>query len=196
MKPASATPIGSLRLAEFFAETDLPKGMYQVLPVSSKVADGMARDDRFRKISFTGLGRDRLVPEGPRPEEARDARARRQRRRDRALRRRPRPRRAAGRVRRLLPGRTELHQRPAGARASEVYDDFAARLVKQVESLKVGRPDGPDRRRRTGDRRSEVDRIDEWVDEAVSQGAEVLTGGDGDGPFYEPTLLSPTYARR
>ena len=54
VKPASATPIGSLRLAEFFAETDLPKGMYQVLPVSSTVADGMARDDRFRKISFTG----------------------------------------------------------------------------------------------------------------------------------------------
>ena len=47
VKPASATPIGSLRLAEFFAETDLPKGMYQVLPVRSKVADGMARDDRY-----------------------------------------------------------------------------------------------------------------------------------------------------
>src|SRR2546428_10476899 len=54
VKPASATPIGSLRLAEFFDETDLPKGMYQVLPVSSKVADGMARDERYRKISFTG----------------------------------------------------------------------------------------------------------------------------------------------
>ncbi|MDQ4107908.1 MAG: aldehyde dehydrogenase family protein, partial [Actinomycetota bacterium] len=39
VKPASATPIGSLRLAEFFAETDLPKGSYQVLPVSSEVAD-------------------------------------------------------------------------------------------------------------------------------------------------------------
>ena len=38
VKPASATPIGALRLAELFAETDLPKGMYQVLPVSSKVA--------------------------------------------------------------------------------------------------------------------------------------------------------------
>src|SRR2546426_8599981 len=54
VKPASATPIGSLRLAEFFAETDLPKGMYQVLPVRSSVADQMARDDRYRKISFTG----------------------------------------------------------------------------------------------------------------------------------------------
>ena len=54
VKPASATPLGALRLAEFFDETDLPKGMYQVLPVSSSVADGMARDERFRKISFTG----------------------------------------------------------------------------------------------------------------------------------------------
>ncbi|MEP6758497.1 MAG: aldehyde dehydrogenase family protein, partial [Actinomycetota bacterium] len=54
VKPASATPIGALRLAEFFDETELPKGMYQVLPVRSKVADTMARDDRFRKISFTG----------------------------------------------------------------------------------------------------------------------------------------------
>src|SRR6266699_2335217 len=54
VKPASATPIGSLRLAEFFAETDLPKGMYQVLPVRSEVADRMARDERYPKISFTG----------------------------------------------------------------------------------------------------------------------------------------------
>jgi acyl-CoA reductase-like NAD-dependent aldehyde dehydrogenase len=54
VKPASATPLGSLRLAELFDETDLPHGMFQVLPVSSKVADGMARDERFRKISFTG----------------------------------------------------------------------------------------------------------------------------------------------
>src|SRR6266576_798157 len=54
VKPASTTPIGSLRLAEFFAETDLPKGMYQVLPVRSKVADRMARDERYPKISFTG----------------------------------------------------------------------------------------------------------------------------------------------
>src|SRR4029453_3384429 len=54
VKPASSTPLGSLRLAELFDEAGLPHGMFQVLPVSSKVADGMARDERFRKISFTG----------------------------------------------------------------------------------------------------------------------------------------------
>jgi acyl-CoA reductase-like NAD-dependent aldehyde dehydrogenase len=30
------------------------------------------------------------------------------------------------------------------------------------------------------------------VDEAVSQGAELLTGGQADGPFYSPTLLANT----
>jgi acyl-CoA reductase-like NAD-dependent aldehyde dehydrogenase len=38
--------------------------------------------------------------------------------------------------------------------------------------------------------RSEVERIDTWVKEAVSQGAEILTGGTADGPFFSPTLLS------
>jgi acyl-CoA reductase-like NAD-dependent aldehyde dehydrogenase len=36
----------------------------------------------------------------------------------------------------------------------------------------------------------EVDRIDSWVREAVSQGAEILIGGKADSPFYSPTLLS------
>src|SRR4030095_149003 len=40
VKPAGVTPLGALRLAELFGETDLPRGMFQVLPVSSKVADG------------------------------------------------------------------------------------------------------------------------------------------------------------
>ena len=43
--------------------------------------------------------------------------------------------------------------------------------------------------------RSEVDRIAEWVEEAVSQGAEVLTGGKGDGPFFQPTLLADVTPR-
>ena len=38
--------------------------------------------------------------------------------------------------------------------------------------------------------RSEVERIQSWVEEAVSQGAEVLTGGTGDGPIFQPTLLA------
>jgi aldehyde dehydrogenase (NAD+) len=192
VKPASATPIGALRLAEFFAETDLPAGMYQVLPVSSKVADGMARDDRFRKISFTGSAGIGWYLKGLDPKKRvtlelggnagvivhADA--------DLDL--------AAQRI--AYGGYYQAGQSCISVQrvlvSSEVYDEFAVRLTKQVEQLKVGDPldetvdVGPVI---TG---SEVDRIAEWVAEAQAQGAEVLTGGSADGPFFQPTLISRT----
>jgi acyl-CoA reductase-like NAD-dependent aldehyde dehydrogenase len=190
VKPASATPIGALRLAEFFAETDLPQGMYQVLPVSSKVADGMARDDRFRKISFTGSSEIGWYLKGLDPRKRvtlelggnagvivhSDADLDH----------------AAQRI--AFGGYYQAGQSCISVQrvlvASEVYDDFATRLVKQVENLKVGDPLDPSVDVGPVIQRSEVDRIAAWVQEAVSQGAEVLTGGEGDGPFFQPTLIS------
>jgi acyl-CoA reductase-like NAD-dependent aldehyde dehydrogenase len=72
---------------------------------------------------------------------------------------------------------------------SEVYEDFAARLVKQVESLKTGDPLDPTVDVGPVISKGDVERIDAWVKEAVTQGAQVLTGGSGEGPFYYPTLL-------
>ena len=190
VKPASATPLGALRLAEIFMETDLPKGMYQVLPVSSKVADGMARDERFRKISFTGSSDIGWYLKGLDPKKRvtlelggnagvivhSDA--------DLDL--------ASQRV--AFGGYYQAGQSCISVQRvlvqSEVYEDFATRLVKQVESLKVGDPMDPTVDVGPVIQRSEVDRIDAWVKEAVSQGATVLTGGRGDGPFYLPTLIA------
>jgi acyl-CoA reductase-like NAD-dependent aldehyde dehydrogenase len=190
VKPASATPLGALRLAELFAETDLPKGMYQVLPVSSKVADGMARDERYRKISFTGSSEIGWYLKGLDPKKRvtlelggnagvivhSDA--------DLDF--------AAQRI--AFGGYYQAGQSCISVQrvfvASEVYDDFAARLTKQVESLKTGDPMDPTVDVGPVIQRSEVGRIGEWVAEAVAQGAEVLTGGEGDGPFFQPTLLS------
>src|SRR4249920_3054039 len=192
VKPASATPIGSLVLAEYFAETDLPKGMYQVLPVSSTVADGMARDERFRKISFTGSAAIGWYLKDLDPKKRvtlelggnagvivhSDA--------DLDL--------AAQRV--AFGGYYQAGQSCISVQrvlvSSEVYDEFAVRLTKQVEQLKVGDPMDPTVDVGPVIERKEVDRIAAWVDEAVDQGAEVLTGGKGDGPFFQPTLLSRT----
>ncbi|MFM7718245.1 MAG: aldehyde dehydrogenase family protein [Actinomycetota bacterium] len=190
VKPARATPIGALRLAELFAETDLPRGMYQVLPVSSSVADGMARDARYRKISFTGSvdigwylkgldprkrvtlelgGNAGVIVHG-------DA--------DLDL--------AAKRV--AFGGYYQAGQSCISVQRvlvqSEVYDEFARRLVKEVESLKVGDPMDPTVDVGPVIDRGNVERIEEWVREAVAEGAEVLTGGTADGPFFRPTLLS------
>jgi acyl-CoA reductase-like NAD-dependent aldehyde dehydrogenase len=190
VKPASATPLGSLRLAELFAETDLPKGMLQVLPVSSKVADGMVRDERYRKISFTGSAEIGWYLKGLDPRKRvtlelggnagvivhADA--------DLDF--------AAQRI--AYGGYYQAGQSCISVQrvlvSSEVYEDFTDRLVKQVESLKVGDPLDPTVDVGPVIQRSEVDRIKAWVDEAVSQGAKVLTGGEGDGPFFQPTLLA------
>jgi acyl-CoA reductase-like NAD-dependent aldehyde dehydrogenase len=190
VKPASATPIGSLRLAELFAETDLPRGMFQALPVSSAVADRMARDERFRKISFTGSAEIGWYLKGLDPKRRvtlelggnagvivhSDA--------DLDL--------AAQRV--AFGGYYQAGQSCISVQRvlvqSEVYDDFANRLVKQVESLKVGDPMDPTVDVGPVIQRKEVDRIDGWVKEAVTQGASVLTGGEGDPPFYRPTLIA------
>jgi len=160
--------------------------------VSSSVADGMARDVRYRKISFTGSSEVGWYLKGLDPRKRvtlelggnagvivhSDA--------DLDL--------AAQRV--AFGGYYQAGQSCISVQRvlvqSEVYDDFTTRLVKQVESLKYGDPMDP-----TVDVGPLIDagsleRIATWVDEAVAQGAEVLTGGRRDDPFYAPTVLAGT----
>ncbi|NEU33057.1 aldehyde dehydrogenase family protein, partial [bacterium LRH843] len=54
LKPASLTPISSLKIAEVLAETDLPKDSWSVLPCDRQAADILVTDDRFKLLSFTG----------------------------------------------------------------------------------------------------------------------------------------------
>ena len=65
---------------------------------------------------------------------------------------------------------------------SEIYDDFGARLTKQVEQLKTGDPMDPTVDVGPVIDRGELDRIEEWVKEAVAGGAEILTGGTARRP--------------
>jgi aldehyde dehydrogenase (NAD+) len=77
---------------------------------------------------------------------------------------------------------------------SEVYEDFTARLVKQVDGLKTGDPMDPTVDVGPVIDPGALDRIEEWVKEAVDAGAEVLTGGSRDGTCYLPTILAHTTA--
>jgi acyl-CoA reductase-like NAD-dependent aldehyde dehydrogenase len=190
VKPASYTPLGALRLAELFDETDLPTGMYQVLPVRASVADQMARDERFRKISFTGSADIGWYLKSLDPKKRvtlelggnagvivhSDA--------DLDL--------AAARI--AFGGYYQAGQSCISVQRvlvqSEVYEDFAARLVKEVENLKTGDPLDPTVDVGPVISKGDVERIDAWVKEAVSQGADILTGGKAEAPFYHPTLLA------
>jgi acyl-CoA reductase-like NAD-dependent aldehyde dehydrogenase len=192
VKPAGVTPLGALALAQLFDETDLPKGMLSVLPIPSARAEKLVGDRRFKKLSFTGSSAVGWKLRGIDPK------------RHATL-------ELGGNAGVIVHSDADLDH--AAARIafggyyqagqscisvqrvfiqSEVYDDFVVRLVKQVESLKVGDPMDP-----TVDvgpliDEGAVQRVADWVDEAVSQGAEVLTGGRRDGPIYYPTILANT----
>ena len=54
VKPAAATPISSLILGELLSETDLPEGMWSFLPMSREATSRITTDPRLPIISFTG----------------------------------------------------------------------------------------------------------------------------------------------
>src|SRR5207249_10599246 len=191
LKPAGVTPLGARARAELFDETDLPKGMLSVLPISGERAQKLVEDRRFAKLSFTGSGigwklkgldshKHVTLELGGNAGVIVHSDADLDH--------------AAQRV--AFGGYYQAGQSCIAVQRtfiqSEVYDDFVARLIKQVESLKAGDPLDP-----TVDvgpliDAGALDRVDAWVKEAVEQGAEILTGGERNDPFYQPTVLART----
>jgi acyl-CoA reductase-like NAD-dependent aldehyde dehydrogenase len=193
LKPATQTPVGALLLAELFDETDLPKGMLSVLPISGSRAQKLVEDRRFKKLSFTGSGLGWML-KGLDPHKHvtlelggnagvivhSDA--------DLDW--------AAQRI--AFGGYYQAGQSCISVQRifvqSEVYDDFTARLIKQVDGLKTGDPMDPTVDVGPVIDPGALDRIEQWVKEAVDAGAEVLTGGGRDGTCYLPTVLAHTTA--
>lgn len=54
LKPASATPVLALMLAELIDKTDHPKGAVSIMPGSSKEASPLLDDPKVKMITFTG----------------------------------------------------------------------------------------------------------------------------------------------
>src|SRR5918999_449795 len=183
VKPATATPLGALLLGELFGETELPDGMLSVLPLSGLRAEKLVRDPRIAKVSFTGSGEVGWRLKGLEPRKhftlelgGNDADI------DHAA------------ARMAFGGYYQAGQSCIAVQRvlvhAPVYEDFVTRFVKQVESLKVGDPLDPDTDMGPLIDAAALDRITEWVDEAVASGAEVLTGGRRRDSFYEPTILA------
>src|SRR6266536_2650378 len=176
IKPAGVTPLGALALAELFDETDLPKGMLSVLPISSDRAQKLVEDRRFKKLSFTGSGIGwKLKGLDPHKHATLElgGNAGVIVHSDADL------DHAAARV--AVGGYYQAGQSCISVQRvliqSEVYEGFVARLIKQVESLKVGDPMDPTVDVGPVIDAGALDRVEAWVNEAVAQGAEILTGG-------------------
>ncbi|MCB0829415.1 MAG: aldehyde dehydrogenase family protein, partial [Solirubrobacterales bacterium] len=192
LKPAGQTPVSSIKLAEVLIDAGLPEGWLSVIPGGgSSVGNAIVEHELTSAISFTGsapvgwgirsrvphkkvgleLGSNAplIVNDDGDWETAAD------KARIHAF-------SHAGQscisIQRIL-----VHE--------AVADQFIERLVANVEQLKVGNPADDDTDVgpliTPGDR----DRVKEWIDEAVTGGAKVLTGGElvDEGRCLAPTLL-------
>ena len=194
VKPATKTPLGALLLGELFAQTDLPKGMLSVLPVGGSEAGEMAKDERFKKISFTGSSPVGWGLKAASPKKAvtlelggnagvivhSDA--------DLEL--------AARRI--AFGGYYQAGQSCISVQRVLVHDpvadEFGDLLTAEVAKLTTGDPLDPETDVGPLIDHDALERVSEWVDEAVQAGAEILTGGKREDPFYLPTVLTKTSA--
>jgi acyl-CoA reductase-like NAD-dependent aldehyde dehydrogenase len=191
LKPASKTPLSALILADALDRAGLPKGALSVLPMSRQTGDRLVTDERYKLLTFTGsssvgwgmkarAGKKRVILElggnaGVIVDETADL--------DFAARRI-----AVGGF--ALAGQSCISVQRVYVHSS-VFDAFAGKLVARLEAMKVGDPLDPSTDVGPMIEEAEAARVDAWVQEAVSEGARVLTGGRRIGPaLYAPTVLA------
>lgn len=197
IRPAALTPLSALAMGKLAEEAGVPKGVFSVVTStsSSDVGKEFCENPHVRKLTFTGsteVGRILL-------------------------------RQAADQVMKcsmelggnapfIVFNDADLDAAVEGAIAckfrnngqtcvcanriyvqASVYDEFAAKLKEAVEALTVG--DGLSDGTALGPliEPSAVDKVQEHLDDALSKGGEILTGGkphDLGGLFFEPTIVT------
>lgn len=189
LKPASNTPLSAMVIGEILAETTLPKGAFSILPCDRDAAELLTTDERIKLLSFTGspevgwqlksqAGKKKVVLE------------------------------LGGDAACIVDSDADLVE--AVSRISfgsfyqsgqscisvqriyahtTIYERLKERLLDKIQTLEVGDPRDPDTNIGPLITEKEAERVQAWVEEAVSQGATLLCGGERNGATVTPTLL-------
>jgi glyceraldehyde-3-phosphate dehydrogenase (NADP+) len=80
---------------------------------------------------------------------------------------------------------------------TEVWDEFTERFLKLATGLRVGDPAEENTDVGPLINNAAADRVRQWVAEAVRDGATVMLGGEAEGSYLPPTVLTdvPPFAR-
>ncbi|MBO1804385.1 aldehyde dehydrogenase family protein [Leucobacter ruminantium] len=197
LKPAGATPLTALQIAQCFVDAGVPEGVISVVTGSGGVlGDALVTDPRVRKISFTGstgvgeriasiagvkklsleLGASSptVILPGADIEKASSAVA------------------AGGYVNAgqvcISVQRVIVHR--------DVEADFMDALLPKVAQIKMGDPfaDGTTLGPLVAER--EAERVAASISRAVDDGAQLLTGGERDGAFISPAVVTGVDTRQ
>lgn len=191
LKPATTTPLTALALAQVFVDAGIPEGTLSVVTGSGGVlGDALVTDPRVRKVSFTGstgvgeriasiagvkklsleLGASSptLILPGADIEKASSAVA------------------AGGFVNAgqvcISVQRVIVHR--------DVEADFMDALLPKVEAIRMGDPFAEGTTLGPLITEREAERVERSIHRAVEDGAKLLTGGERDGAFVSPAVVS------
>lgn len=191
LKPATQTPLSSLVMAEIFKEAGLPDGCLQIITGSGiELSDSLVTHTHVKKVTFTGSGEvglkikekvglrkitlelgsnAALIVEPSTPIEKVMKRAV-----GGAF-------GFAGQVCISLQ-RIYVHQ--------SIYTDFVEQFVAETQKLKVGDPSLLETDVSAMIHPQEVERIQNWITEAVTQGAVIAAGGQVNERICMPTVMT------
>jgi len=195
LKPAPQAPLTLLAFAKLIENTDLPKGAISILITDNENAQILVEDDNIKVFSFTGSDKigwmlkslankkKVLLEMGGNAAAIVDDAINLQRA-----------------ARKLVYG-SFLNAGQICISTQRIYvlehayEDFLKYFIEETKKIKSG--DVRDQDVINSSMISEKDllRIKSWIDEAVSQGAKVLYGGnfyDKKSNIFEPTILSQT----
>lgn len=192
IKPASATPLSCLKLAQIIHQSELPKGAFSVLPADRKTGDKLVTDNRIKLLSFTGspsvgwkmkndAGKKKVVLElGGNAGLIITPSANIEKALEKAL---------TGAF--SYAGQVCIHTQRIFVHKS-IKEAFVKAFVDKTKQLQFGPPDDI-----KTDITSMIDeanaiRVETWINEAIQNGAQLLCGGKRRGSYVEPTVLSNT----
>lgn len=189
LKPASFTPITSLILAEIIDEAGFPPGAFNVVACPREQGQKLVEDGRFKMLTFTGspdagwrmkrdAGKKKVVLElGGDAACIVDATSDI----DFALRRC------------IVGAFSHAGQICISIQRmlleKSIADDFTRRFIEMAKELKMGDPRDETTKLGPMITEDQARRAEEWVQEAVDAGADLLLGGERKGAMFPPTIL-------
>lgn len=190
LKPASSTPLSTLVLAKIIDQTNLPKGAVSVLPMDRTTGNRLVTDERFRLLTFTGspevgwrmkeqAGKKKVVLElggnaGTIVAESANL---------------------AHAVKRCLiggfayQGQVCIHAQRIFVHES-LLAEFSEKFAVGAKALKYGDPLLPETEITAMIDRANAERVEQWIEESVNGGANLLCGGNREGNYVEPTIIA------
>lgn len=190
VKPPMQAPLTSLILAEIAAGAEVPHGALNLLHMVPEVAERMATDDRFTLLTFTGsarVGWSLKEKSGRKPvllELGGNAGMIVHRDAD-----------VEWSLERAAVGGF-AHAGQVCIKVQRLYvdeaiaDEWIPAFVERVDALRMGDPRDPGTVVGPLIDDAAADRVEAWLAEAVEDGARILTGGEREGRFIRPAVVT------